>query len=172
MVDNARGWGGLTVLVTIEGRVAPAHRLAPKASPPGNRCIRCSRIPAASIATRRRVIHSRRRSSSSSFQRCAGATGSGAPAFTCASCHQRSNADSTGVPGASGWHFRPPRCSGRMSATGSCRPALSAGRSPIGRGTTVLTGLASSNTTKTNRPCSGRFSQAAPLTARRGLSRR
>jgi len=36
-----------------------------------------------------------------------GQTGMGVPAFTCAACHQRVNADSTGVPGAPGWHLAP-----------------------------------------------------------------
>ena len=36
-----------------------------------------------------------------------GQTGNGVPAFTFAGCHQRSNADSTGVPGAPGWHLAP-----------------------------------------------------------------
>jgi mono/diheme cytochrome c family protein len=36
-----------------------------------------------------------------------GAAGLGVPAFTCATCHQRGNADSTGVPGAPGWHLAP-----------------------------------------------------------------
>jgi len=36
-----------------------------------------------------------------------GQTGMGVLAFTCAACHQRVNADSTGVPGAPGWHLAP-----------------------------------------------------------------
>src|SRR5712692_7369810 len=36
-----------------------------------------------------------------------GQTGMGVPAFTCATCHQRANADATGVPGAPGWHLAP-----------------------------------------------------------------
>src|SRR6185503_20724646 len=36
-----------------------------------------------------------------------GQTGMGVPAFTCAACHQQVNADSTGVPGAAGWHLAP-----------------------------------------------------------------
>jgi hypothetical protein len=36
-----------------------------------------------------------------------GEGGGGVPAFTCATCHQRTNADSTGVPGAPGWHLAP-----------------------------------------------------------------
>ena len=31
----------------------------------------------------------------------------GVPGLNCATCHQRSNADSTGVPGATGWHLAP-----------------------------------------------------------------
>jgi hypothetical protein len=31
----------------------------------------------------------------------------GVPAFTCATCHQEANADSTGVPGAHDWHLAP-----------------------------------------------------------------
>ena len=36
-----------------------------------------------------------------------GQTGMGVPAFTCAACHQQVNGDSTGVPGAAGWHLAP-----------------------------------------------------------------
>ena len=36
-----------------------------------------------------------------------GQTGMGIPSFTCAACHQRVNADSTGVPGAPGWQLAP-----------------------------------------------------------------
>jgi hypothetical protein len=36
-----------------------------------------------------------------------GSVGLGVPAFTCAACHQRANADSAGVPGAPGWHLAP-----------------------------------------------------------------
>jgi hypothetical protein len=36
-----------------------------------------------------------------------GPAGLGVPAFTCAACHQRANADSSGVPGAPGWHLAP-----------------------------------------------------------------
>ena len=36
-----------------------------------------------------------------------GQAGTGVAAFTCAACHQRVNADSTGVPGAPGWHLAP-----------------------------------------------------------------
>jgi hypothetical protein len=32
---------------------------------------------------------------------------SGVPGLNCASCHQHANADSTGVPGAPGWHLAP-----------------------------------------------------------------
>jgi hypothetical protein len=31
----------------------------------------------------------------------------GVPAFNCATCHQQANADSTGIPGAPGWHLAP-----------------------------------------------------------------
>lgn len=36
-----------------------------------------------------------------------GPEGKGVPALNCASCHQESNADSTGVPGAHNWHLAP-----------------------------------------------------------------
>lgn len=36
-----------------------------------------------------------------------GQAGTGVPAFTCVACHQRGNADSTGVPGAPGWQLAP-----------------------------------------------------------------
>jgi cytochrome c5 len=36
-----------------------------------------------------------------------GPEGQGVPGFTCAACHQESNADSTGVPGGHGWHLAP-----------------------------------------------------------------
>lgn len=36
-----------------------------------------------------------------------GAAGKGVPALQCATCHQESNADSTGVPGAHDWHLAP-----------------------------------------------------------------
>ena len=36
-----------------------------------------------------------------------GPEGKGVPALQCATCHQASNADSTGVPGAHGWHLAP-----------------------------------------------------------------
>jgi hypothetical protein len=36
-----------------------------------------------------------------------GSSGFGAPAYTCMACHQVSNADATGIPGASGWHLAP-----------------------------------------------------------------
>lgn len=36
-----------------------------------------------------------------------GNAGRGVPAFTCATCHQQANADSTGVPGAHDWHLAP-----------------------------------------------------------------
>jgi hypothetical protein len=36
-----------------------------------------------------------------------GQGGHGVPALTCATCHQRANADSTGVPGAPGWQLAP-----------------------------------------------------------------
>ena len=36
-----------------------------------------------------------------------GQQGHGVPALTCATCHQRANADSTGVPGAPGWQLAP-----------------------------------------------------------------
>jgi mono/diheme cytochrome c family protein len=36
-----------------------------------------------------------------------GPTGHGVPAFECVSCHQQSNADSTGVPGGHDWHLAP-----------------------------------------------------------------
>jgi hypothetical protein len=36
-----------------------------------------------------------------------GPTGHGVPAFECVSCHQESNADSTGVPGGHDWHLAP-----------------------------------------------------------------
>jgi mono/diheme cytochrome c family protein len=36
-----------------------------------------------------------------------GSEGKGAAALQCATCHQSSNADSTGVPGAEGWHLAP-----------------------------------------------------------------
>src|SRR6476620_11624779 len=31
----------------------------------------------------------------------------GVPGLNCASCHQKANADSTGVPGGNGWHLAP-----------------------------------------------------------------
>jgi mono/diheme cytochrome c family protein len=36
-----------------------------------------------------------------------GRTGSGVPGLNCVSCHQQSNADSTGVPGGPKWHLAP-----------------------------------------------------------------
>ncbi len=36
-----------------------------------------------------------------------GAEGKGVPGLNCASCHQESNADSTGVPGGHNWHLAP-----------------------------------------------------------------
>ncbi len=36
-----------------------------------------------------------------------GPEGKGVPALQCATCHQAANADSTGVPGAQGWHLAP-----------------------------------------------------------------
>ena len=36
-----------------------------------------------------------------------GAEGKGVAALQCASCHQEANADTTGVPGAHGWHLAP-----------------------------------------------------------------
>lgn len=36
-----------------------------------------------------------------------GPEGKGVPALQCVTCHQQSNADSTGVPGAQGWHLAP-----------------------------------------------------------------
>src|SRR3989440_6051210 len=36
-----------------------------------------------------------------------GPEGKGVPALNCVSCHQESNADSTGVPGGPNWHLAP-----------------------------------------------------------------
>src|ERR1700730_11742651 len=36
-----------------------------------------------------------------------GPTGKGVPAVQCVTCHQSANADTTGVPGAHGWHLAP-----------------------------------------------------------------
>jgi hypothetical protein len=36
-----------------------------------------------------------------------GPEGKGVPALQCVTCHQETNADSTGVPGAHGWHLAP-----------------------------------------------------------------
>jgi hypothetical protein len=36
-----------------------------------------------------------------------GPEGKGVPALQCVTCHQKSNADSTGVPGGHGWHLAP-----------------------------------------------------------------
>jgi hypothetical protein len=36
-----------------------------------------------------------------------GPAGKGVPALQCITCHQEANADSTGVPGAHGWHLAP-----------------------------------------------------------------
>jgi hypothetical protein len=36
-----------------------------------------------------------------------GPGGNGVPAMNCATCHQGANAESTGVPGAHGWHLAP-----------------------------------------------------------------
>ena len=36
-----------------------------------------------------------------------GPEGKGVPALNCATCHQRANADDTGVPGAQNWHLAP-----------------------------------------------------------------
>ena len=36
-----------------------------------------------------------------------GPEGKGVPALQCVSCHQEANADTTGVPGAHGWHLAP-----------------------------------------------------------------
>jgi hypothetical protein len=41
------------------------------------------------------------------FNVARGQRGHGVPALTCATCHQRANADSTGVPGAPGWQLAP-----------------------------------------------------------------
>jgi hypothetical protein len=41
------------------------------------------------------------------FNVARGQGGHGVPALTCATCHQRANADSTGVPGAPGWQLAP-----------------------------------------------------------------
>jgi len=37
-----------------------------------------------------------------------GPEGKGVPGLNCASCHQETNADSTGVPGGHNWHLAPP----------------------------------------------------------------
>lgn len=36
-----------------------------------------------------------------------GKAGTGVPAFRCVTCHQKENADSTGVPGGPNWHLAP-----------------------------------------------------------------
>src|ERR1700716_2727692 len=36
-----------------------------------------------------------------------GPEGKGVPALNCVSCHQETNADSTGVPGGHNWHLAP-----------------------------------------------------------------
>ena len=36
-----------------------------------------------------------------------GSSGNGVPGLNCVSCHQQSNADSTGVPGGPNWHLAP-----------------------------------------------------------------
>ena len=36
-----------------------------------------------------------------------GPANTGVPGLNCASCHQKANADSTGVPGGNGWHLAP-----------------------------------------------------------------
>ncbi len=36
-----------------------------------------------------------------------GKLGTGVPAFRCVTCHQKENADSTGVPGGPSWHLAP-----------------------------------------------------------------
>ena len=41
------------------------------------------------------------------FNVARGPEGKGVAALQCATCHQSSNADSTGVPGAEGWHLAP-----------------------------------------------------------------
>jgi len=41
------------------------------------------------------------------FNVARGQGGHGVPALACATCHQRANADSTGVPGAPGWQLAP-----------------------------------------------------------------
>jgi hypothetical protein len=64
-----------------------------------------------------------------------GADGEGLPAMRCATCHQGSNNDWTGVPGAPHWHLAP-RSMGwtDLSAADLCRtildPAMNGGRSP------------------------------------------
>ena len=56
-----------------------------------------------------------------------GPEGKGVPALQCVTCHQESNADSTGVPGGRGWHLAPlsmrwQDTSGNiLSSTGVCR---------------------------------------------------
>jgi hypothetical protein len=98
----------LTVLVAIEGRLtagAPSRgeglaawqQMYSVLTHP--RCINCHTATSYPQQGDDRHPHH--------FNVVRGPTGSGVLAFTCAGCHQRSNADSTGVPGAPGWHLAP-----------------------------------------------------------------
>src|SRR4029434_3246379 len=44
-----------------------------------------------------------------------GPEGRGVPGLNCVSCHQETNADSTGVPGGHNWHLAPPSMRGEDS---------------------------------------------------------
>ena len=63
------------------------------------RCVNCHTATAYPQQGEDRHVHS--------FNVVRGRAGFGVPAFTCATCHQQVNADTTGVPGAPGWHLAP-----------------------------------------------------------------
>jgi hypothetical protein len=63
------------------------------------RCVNCHTATNAPQQGDDRHVHS--------FNVVRGPGGFGVPAFTCATCHQHANADSTGIPGAPGWHLAP-----------------------------------------------------------------
>jgi hypothetical protein len=101
-----------------------------------------------------------------------GQTGMGVPAFTCAACHQHVNADSTGVPGAPGWHLAPLSMQwqdmrGQIMSSGAVCRAVT-----IDRKITISMDLASSNITGRTRWSCGPFNQDADSMDRRGRPRR
>jgi hypothetical protein len=98
----------LAVLVAIEGRLSAGARSRAEGLVAWEqlysvlthpRCINCHTATSYPQQGDDRHRHD--------FNVVRGQTGNGVPAFTCAGCHQRANADSTGVPGAPGWHLAP-----------------------------------------------------------------